>query len=50
LPFHIDTYALEKVVGESLGKVEDKLPYAIYFISKMFSKFELNFIVTEKEL
>lgn len=33
-PFHIHIYESDKVVGEALGQVEDKLPYAIYFISK----------------
>ena len=37
-------------MGKGLGKLEDKLPYAIYFISKNFSKAELNYTVTEKEL
>ena len=46
LPFHIHTDAFEKVVGEALGKLEDKIPYAIYFISKNLSKAELNYIVT----
>lgn len=50
LPFHIHMDALEIVVGEALGKIDDKLPYAIYFISKNLSKVEFNYTVTEKEL
>lgn len=30
--------------------MEDKVPYAIYFISNNLSKVELNYIVTVKEL
>eukprot|EP00253_Pinus_taeda_P027379 PITA_27379 len=37
-------------MGASLGQEEEKLPYAIYFISENLSKVELNYIVTEKEL
>lgn len=49
LPFHINTDSSNKFVGATLGKVEDKLPYAIYFMSKNVSKAKLNYIVTEKE-
>ena len=34
MSFHIHTDASEKVVGEALGQVDDKFPYAIYLISK----------------
>ena len=37
-------------MGSALGQVEEKLTYAIYFISKNLSKTELNYTVTEKEL
>eukprot|EP00253_Pinus_taeda_P029581 PITA_29581 len=37
-------------MGQALGQIDDKLPYAIYFISKNLSKAELNYTVTEKEL
>lgn len=33
-----------------MGKLEDKLPYAIYFIGKKFSKVELNYTITKKEM
>jgi len=48
-PFHIHTNASHKVVGVALGQVDDKFPYAIYFISKNLSKVELNYTITEKE-
>ena len=50
LPFHIHTDASNKAIGAALGKVDEKLPYAIYFISKSLSKDELNYTLTEKEL
>eukprot|EP00253_Pinus_taeda_P012524 PITA_12524 len=50
LPFHIHTYASNKAIGAALGQVEEKLPYAIYFVSKNLSKAELNYIITEKKL
>eukprot|EP00253_Pinus_taeda_P005004 PITA_05004 len=31
LPFHIHTDASNKVIGVALGKIDEKLPYAIYF-------------------
>eukprot|EP00253_Pinus_taeda_P007628 PITA_07628 len=49
LPFHIHTDASNKAIGEALGQVEEKLPYAIYFVSKNLSKAEMNYTVTEKE-
>eukprot|EP00253_Pinus_taeda_P030041 PITA_30041 len=42
--------ASNKAIGVALGQVEEKLPYAIYFVSKNLSKAELNYTVTEKEL
>jgi len=50
LPFHSHVDASHKAIGEALGQVEEKFPYAIYFISKNLSKVELNYIVTKKEL
>eukprot|EP00253_Pinus_taeda_P003350 PITA_03350 len=50
LPFHIHTNALSKAIGVALGKIDEMLPYAIYFISKNLSKVELNYMVTKKEL
>eukprot|EP00253_Pinus_taeda_P035367 PITA_35367 len=50
LPFHIHTDALNNAIGVALRQVEEKLPYAIYFVSKNLSKAELNYIVTKKEL
>eukprot|EP00253_Pinus_taeda_P006733 PITA_06733 len=50
LPFHIHDDASQKAIGAALGLIDEKLPYAIYFISKNLSKAELNYTVTEKEL
>ena len=50
LPFHIHINALKKSIGGALGKVDEKLPYTIYFISKNLSNAELNYTVTKKEL
>ena len=50
LTFHIHTNASNKVIGEALGQTDEKLPYAIYFISKNLSKVELKYTVIEKEL
>eukprot|EP00253_Pinus_taeda_P009607 PITA_09607 len=49
LPFHSHTDASNKAIGAALGQVEEKLPYAIYFVSKNLSKAEMNYTVTEKE-
>eukprot|EP00253_Pinus_taeda_P010219 PITA_10219 len=49
LPFHIHTNALNKAIGAGLGQVEEKFPYAIYFVSKNLSKAEVNYTVTKKE-
>ena len=43
-PFHIDTDASEKAVGAALGQLEEKIPYAIYFISKNLSEAKLNYV------
>ena len=49
LTFPIHTDASNKAIGVALGQVEEKLPYAIYFVSKNLSKAEMNYTVTEKE-
>jgi len=49
LPFHIHIDASNKAIGAALGQVEEKLPYAIYFVRKNLSKVEMNYTVTEKE-
>eukprot|EP00253_Pinus_taeda_P025813 PITA_25813 len=49
LPFDIHTDALNKAIGAALGQVDEKLPYAIYFVSKNLCKAEMNYTVTEKE-
>jgi len=50
LPFHIHTYESDKVAREPFGKVEEKFPYAIYFINNNLSKYKLKYTVTKKEL
>ena len=37
------------VVGVVLGQLEDKNPYAIYYINKNLTPKKLNYTVTEKE-
>jgi len=49
-PFHIHTDELEKGLGEALGQVEDKFPYAIYFLGKNLSKDKINYMFTKKEI
>eukprot|EP00253_Pinus_taeda_P013099 PITA_13099 len=48
-PFHISSDALDTAIGVVLGREENNLPYAIYFISKNMTPAELNYTVTEKE-
>eukprot|EP00253_Pinus_taeda_P017838 PITA_17838 len=50
LPFHISTDASDPAIGASLGKKENLLNYAIYFISKNLTPAEANYTVTEKEM
>jgi len=38
LPFHIHVDASHKSIGAMLGQIDDKLPYAIYFINKNMLK------------
>eukprot|EP00253_Pinus_taeda_P007233 PITA_07233 len=49
LHFHIHTDASNKAIWAALEQVEEKLPYAIYFVSKTLSKAEMNYTVTKKE-
>eukprot|EP00253_Pinus_taeda_P002647 PITA_02647 len=49
LPFHIHIDASNRAIGVALGQVEEKLPYAIYFVRKNLSKAEMNYTVTKKE-
>jgi hypothetical protein len=48
LPFHICTDASDIALGAVLGQKENKIPYAIYFVSKNLSPIEVNYMVTEK--
>jgi len=50
LPFHIHVDASHKAIGAALSHIEEKHPYAIYFISKNLLKAKVNYTVTEKEL
>ena len=49
LPFQISTDASDTAIGAVLGQEEEKIPYAIYYISKNLALAELNYTVTEKE-
>eukprot|EP00253_Pinus_taeda_P012729 PITA_12729 len=49
LLFHIHTNASQTAIGAVLGQQEDKVPYAIYYVSKNLALAELNYTVTEKE-
>jgi hypothetical protein len=49
LPFHIYTYASDTTLGVVLGRKENQLCYAIYFVSKNTTLPELNYTVIEKE-
>lgn len=49
LPFHIHTDASQTTIGAVLGQQEDKVPYAVYYVSKNLAPAELNYTVTEKE-
>ena len=39
----------QRVVGAVLGQQKDRVPYAIYSVSKNLAPAELNYTVTEKE-
>ena len=49
LPFHIHTDASQTTICAVLGQQEDKVPYAIYYVSNNLAPAELNYMVTEKE-
>ena len=49
LSFHIATDASDMDMGVVLGQLEEKKPYAIYYISKNLTPIELNYTVTNKE-
>ena len=49
-PFHIHVDTLHKAIGAALAQIDEKFPYAIYFINKNLSKAQLNYTMTEKEL
>jgi hypothetical protein len=49
LPFHICTDASDTSLGVVLGKREEHIPYAIYFVNKNFSPAKVNYTFTEKE-
>jgi hypothetical protein len=48
LPFHIHIDASQTAVGAVLGQQEDKIPYAIYYVSKNLDPAKLNYTVTVK--
>lgn len=50
LPFHFHIDASNKAIGVALGQVDEKLPYAIYFVGKNLSKAELNYTIIKKDL
>ena len=49
LPFYIAIDTSDMDMGVVLGKLEEKKPYAIYYISKNLTPAELNYTITEKE-
>jgi hypothetical protein len=49
LPFHSFTNASDTALGAALGKRENLLLYAIYFVRKNLSPTEVNYTVTENE-
>lgn len=49
LPFHIHADGSQTTVGVVLGQQVDKVPYAVYFVSKNLASAKLKYIVTEKE-
>lgn len=48
LPFHISSHESNTSIVFVLGQEEDKKPYAIYYIIKVITPANLNYIVTEK--
>ena len=49
LPFHIHSDASQTAIGAVFGQQVDKVPYAVYYVSKNLAPAELNYTVTEKE-
>ena len=49
LPFHISIDASDTTLGVVLGKKDNQITYAIYFISKNLTPAGHNYIITEKE-
>jgi hypothetical protein len=50
VPFEIMCDASDYVVGAVLGQRVEKLPYVIYYASKILNDAHLNYSTTEKEL
>jgi hypothetical protein len=48
-PFHILIDASGTIIGVVLGQWEEKNPYSIYYINKILTHAELNYMVSEKE-
>ena len=46
LPFHISFDASDTAIGAVLGQQDGQAPYAVYYISKNFAPFELNYTNT----
>jgi hypothetical protein len=46
LPFHISTDASNTILGSMLGKKENHISYAIFFVSKNLTPHELNYTIT----
>nr|GEZ21320.1 eukaryotic peptide chain release factor GTP-binding subunit-like [Tanacetum cinerariifolium] len=49
-PFEIMSNASDYAVGAMLGQRADKKPVVIFYASKTFSKSQMNYTTTEKEL
>jgi hypothetical protein len=48
IPFHNHTDSFNKALGAFLGQQEDKIPFAIYFISKILSGAKMNYTIIER--
>jgi hypothetical protein len=48
LIFHISTDASDTTIGAVLGQKENQITHAIYFISKILTPIECNYMVTKK--
>ena len=49
LPFNIHANASQTAIGVVSGQQVDKVPYAVYFVSKKLASTELKYTVNEKE-